>query len=90
MLSSHFKVIPKRKKGIVHAVRDEVEVLKELVHPHILKYLSVEESELEIYVITEYVSCGGFKRGRGLVVLGMIAYVPWDEMIHEGSTREIP
>eukprot|EP00993_Chasmostoma_nieuportense_P006332 NODE_695_length_1942_cov_42.957576_g645_i0.p1 GENE.NODE_695_length_1942_cov_42.957576_g645_i0~~NODE_695_length_1942_cov_42.957576_g645_i0.p1 ORF type:complete len:574 (-),score=132.87 NODE_695_length_1942_cov_42.957576_g645_i0:161-1882(-) len=52
------KIIPKRKKGIVHAVREEISILNELAHTNILAVREVQESELEMYLITDLLSGG--------------------------------
>ncbi|OMJ72070.1 hypothetical protein SteCoe_29577 [Stentor coeruleus] len=54
------KVIKKRKltEDIVNGLRKEASVLSDLNHPNIVKFLSVKESNLRIFIVMEYVRGG--------------------------------
>ncbi|KAJ9108718.1 hypothetical protein QFC21_000038 [Naganishia friedmannii] len=48
----------KRQAGMIKALRDEIELLKNLEHPHIVQYLGWEESPEHISIFLEYVPGG--------------------------------
>lgn len=48
----------KRQAGMIKALRDEIELLKNLEHPHIVQYLGWEESSEHISIFLEYVPGG--------------------------------
>lgn len=48
----------KRQAGMIKALRDEIELLKNLEHPHIVQYLGWEESGEYISIFLEYVPGG--------------------------------
>ncbi|KAJ9125094.1 hypothetical protein QFC22_000047 [Naganishia vaughanmartiniae] len=48
----------KRQEGMIKALRDEIELLKNLEHPHIVQYLGWEESPEYISIFLEYVPGG--------------------------------
>jgi mitogen-activated protein kinase kinase kinase len=48
----------KRQAGMIKALRDEIELLKNLEHPHIVQYLGWEESSEYISIFLEYVPGG--------------------------------
>ncbi|OMJ85529.1 hypothetical protein SteCoe_13146 [Stentor coeruleus] len=54
------KIIKKRKltEEIVNEMRKEASVLSELDHPNIVKFFSVKESNLRIFIVMEYVRGG--------------------------------
>jgi serine/threonine protein kinase len=48
----------KRQASMIKALRDEIELLKNLEHPHIVQYLGWEESGEHISIFLEYVPGG--------------------------------
>lgn len=47
-----------RQKGVVAALKSEIETLKDLDHPHIVSYLGFEETRTFLSIFLEYVPGG--------------------------------
>ena len=53
------KTIPKNKLGnTIELIREEIEILRTLDHPNIIKYYESFESEKFMYIVMEYCSGG--------------------------------
>lgn len=70
------KIIDKSKIDTdnLRKILREIEILKKLRHPYIIRLYQVMETERMIYLVTEYASCGELF-GKSFHMLGFLSFI---------------